>query len=78
MGGVWGLRVNNQLHLVRLLCNWEVKDIVIGLCCDIVILKRGKYALHSLSPFKATVLPLTVYVTKAKSFLDTITYVMGL
>lgn len=46
MGGVWGLRVDNQLHLVRLLCNWEVRDIVIGLCYHIVILKRGKYTLH--------------------------------
>ena len=41
MGGVRGLRVDNQLHLVRLLCNWEVRDIV--------ILKRGKYTLHIVS-----------------------------
>ena len=65
MGGVWGLRVDNQLHLIRLLCNWEVRDVV--------ILKRGKYTLHIVSlHFEATVLPLTVHVTKAKSFLDTI------
>ena len=49
MGGVWGLRVDNQLHLARLLCNWEVRDIVTGLCCDFVILKRGKYTLHIVS-----------------------------
>ena len=67
MGGVWGLRVDNQLHLVRLLCNWEVR------CCDFEAWEiHFAHSESSLSPFEATVLPLTVHVTKAKSFLDTI------